>query len=108
MYHSVNAGRILSLESDPTLSDATAGGIEAGSLTFDLCRSHVDHWVLLEEEEISEAIRLVHEQEGMVIEGAAALPVAAAQKDRERFFGKRIALVITGSKIDEATLRRIL
>jgi threonine dehydratase len=108
MYESVRAGQIVTMESLPTLSDATAGGIEAGSITFDLCRRHVDSYVLLEEEEIARAIRFVYENEEMVIEGGAALPVAAALRRPAGLQGKRVVLVITGSKIDEEVLRRVL
>jgi threonine dehydratase len=108
MYHSVRAGRVVTEESRPTLSDATAGGVEEGSITLDLCQRFVDRWVLMEEEEIARAIRLVYEEQGMVIEGGAALPVAAALKQEETFSGKRIALVITGSRIEEAVLEEIL
>ena len=38
MTESVKAGEILDLPSHPTLSDGTAGGIEAGAITFELCR----------------------------------------------------------------------
>lgn len=108
MYHSVQAGKIVAEESRPTLSDATAGGIEPGSITFDLCRRHVTGFVLLSEDEIADAIRLVHECEGMVIEGGAALPVAAALKHGRALAGKRIALIVTGSRIDDEVLKRIV
>jgi len=108
MYESVNAGHIVEMESRTTLSDATAGGIEPGSITFDLCRRHVHEYVLLTEHEIAQAIRLVHEHEGMVIEGGAALPVAALLKHPQRFHGARVVLIISGSRIDDAVLRRIL
>jgi threonine dehydratase len=107
MYHSVRAGRIVAEESRPTLSDATAGGIEQGSITFDLCRRHVDRFVLLSEGEIASAIRLVH-GEGMVIEGGAALAVAAALKHRNALAGRRIVLIISGSRIDDDVLQGIL
>ena len=45
--------RSSTMESRPTLSDATAGGIEPGSITFDLCRQHVDDYELLDEDEIA-------------------------------------------------------
>lgn len=108
MYESVRAGEIVTMESGPTLSDATAGGIEPGSITFDLCRRHVDDYELLDEDEIAQGIRFVHENEGMVIEGGAALPVAAALRRSVGLRGKRLVLIITGSKIDDDVLRRIL
>jgi threonine dehydratase len=108
MYHSVQAGGIIAEESRPTLAGATAGGIEEGSITFDLCRRHVAGFVLVSEDEIADAIRLVHDSEGMVIEGGAALPVAAALKDRRTLAGRRVVLIVTGSRIDDHVLRRIL
>ena len=108
MYESVKAGEIVTIESRPTLSDATAGGIEPGSITFDLCRRLVDGYELLDEEELARAIRFVHQNEGMVIEGGAALPVAAVLRRPAGVQGKKVVLVITGSKLDEDVLRRIL
>ena len=108
MYESVRAGEIVTMESRPTLSSATAGGIEQGSITFDLCRKHVDDYELVDEEEIAQAIRFVHDNESMVIEGGAALPVAAALRRTAGLRGKRLVLIVTGSKIDDDVLRRIL
>ena len=75
MYESIKAGEILDIESLPTISDGTAGGIESGSVTFDLCRRHVDSFILLEEAEIAAAMRFLHEKEGVTVEGAAALSI---------------------------------
>jgi threonine dehydratase len=108
MYESVRAGEIVTLPSRPTLSDATAGGIEPESITFDLCRRRVDRWELLGEGEIAAATRFLHDHEGMVIEGGAALPVAAALLRPEELEGRSIVVVITGSRIDDEALRRIL
>jgi len=108
MYESVKAGKILDIESLPTISDATAGGIEKGAITLELCQRLVDDFVLLEEEEIIEAMRILHEEEGVIIEGAAALSTAAVLKERARFAGRRIALVVSGGRVDEATIAKIL
>jgi len=108
MYESIKAGEILDIESLPTISDGTAGGIESGSITFDLCRRHVDDFILLEEAEIVAAMRFLHEMEGVTIEGAAALSSAAVLKDRQRFAGRRIALIVSGGRVDEATMDKVL
>ncbi len=108
MHESIKAGEILDIESMPTISDGTAGGIESGSVTFDLCRRHVDSFILLEEAEIVEAMRFLHEKEGETIEGAAALSSAAVLKERQRFAGRRIALIVSGGRVDEATMARVL
>ncbi len=108
MSESVKAGRIVELPNLPTLSDATAGGIEEGSITFDLCRKYVDRYELAAEDEIAAAIRFLHDHEDMVVEGGAALPVAVMLRRPEYLVGMRVVLVITGSKIDEAVLERVL
>jgi len=108
MSASVEAGRLVELPHRPTLSDATAGGIEEGSVTFDLCRRYVDRFELVSEDEIAAAIRFMHDREDMVVEGGAALPVAVMLRRPPELAGKRVVLVITGSKIDDAVLQRIL
>ena len=108
MYESIEAGEIVDIESLPTVSDGTAGGIEKGSITFDLCRRFVDDFILLEEAEIFAAMRFLHDEEGLSIEGAAALPVAAVLKDRARFAGRRTALIVSGGRVDEKTLDMVV
>ena len=108
MYESVEAGEIVDIESLPTVSDGTAGGIEKGSVTFDLCRRLVDDFILLEEAEIIAAMRLLHDEEGLRIEGAAALPVAAVLKESARFAGRRTALIVSGGRVDETTLDMVV
>ena len=108
MAESVRTGRIVKLASAPTLSDATAGGLEAGAITFDLCRRLVDRFVLLDEREILAAIRLVLESQRYLVEGAGALPVAAFQRECGRYKGRRVLLVLTGSAIGLDTLRTVL
>jgi threonine dehydratase len=107
MAQSIEAGRIVDVPSLPTLSDATAGGIEPGSVTFEICRRVVDEMVLLDEDEIAGAICDLYEHEGVVVEGAAALTVAALLREPRRFAGKRTVLVLSGGSIDRETLSRI-
>ena len=108
MYGSIKAGRIIDVVSRPTLSDGTAGGLEPGTITFDLCRTVVDQFVLVSEDEIKAAIRLILEKHHMLIEGAAALSVAAFLKKSGEFKGKNVVLIISGSKIGLTQLKKIL
>ncbi len=108
MAESVKAGKIIKMESKPTLSDGTAGGIEKDSITYDLCKKYADKFVLVSEKEIAKALKLFIEKEHYLIEGAAALTVAALIKESEKFRNKNIGLIISGSKIDTAQLKKIL
>lgn len=108
MHASLEAGRILEMDSLPTLSDGTAGGVEAGALTFDLCREVVDESLVVSEAEIREALRLVIGSHHTLIEGAAGVAVAGYLANRERFTGMDVAIVLCGANIDPSVLKEIL
>jgi threonine dehydratase len=108
MIQSVRAGKILDLPSLPTLSDGTAGGVEPGAITFDLCRELVDDYVTVTEGEIRDALRSYVRAHHMLIEGAAAVAIASYVKMRDRFAGKNIVIVICGANISLDTLKEIL
>lgn len=108
MVESVKASRLLELPSAPSLSDATLGLLEPGAMTFPLCRACVDDWLVVDEAAIRSALRLVLERHSVLIEGAAALPVAALLATRERWRGARVALVLSGSHIALPALAEVL
>ena len=101
MAHSVKAGRILEMVSLPTLSDATAGGVEQGSITFDFCRQLVDDYVVVDEAELRQAMLWLYDQHSIAVEGAGALAVAALLQQKARFRGKTVVLLLCGANIDE-------
>ena len=108
MIQSVAAGKILDLPSLPTLSDSTAGGVEAGSITFEFCRSLVDEYVTVTENEIKESLLSFVHNHHMLIEGAAAVPIASFLKKRNEYKGKNVVIIICGANISLDTLRNIL
>jgi threonine dehydratase len=108
MYESVKAGHIVEMESLPTISDGSAGGIEPGTITLGLCRECVDDWVLVSEEEIAAAIRMILEDHHLLVEGAGALSTAAFMQVKDRFAGKRVVLVLSGARISLETLEKAL
>jgi threonine dehydratase len=108
MQHSVAAGRILEEESLPTLSDGTAGGIEPGAITFALVRDLVDRYVEVSEAEIAAALRLFLETHHMLIEGAAAVAIAAYLQVKEQFVGKNVVIVLCGANISLKTLKGVI
>ena len=108
MYESVKAGHIIDMESKPSISDGTAGGIEKNAITLEICRALVDDYVLVSEDEIKDAIRLMLKKHHMLTEGAAALSVAAFLKTKKRYADKRVVLIISGAKISQDQLREVL
>jgi threonine dehydratase len=108
MIQSVNAGKILDLPSLPTISDGTAGGIEPGAVTFDLCREWVDDYETVTEDEIKENMRKFLQIQHMLIEGSAAVAIAAMVKRRNDLAGKNVVVIICGANISLETLKTIL
>jgi threonine dehydratase len=108
MHHSLETGRLLDLPSKPTLSDGTAGGVEAGSITFELCQSVVGSSVLISESEIIESMKILVGGHHQLVEGAAAVALAGFLKHHERFRGRSVAIVLCGANIAPDVLREVL
>ena len=99
MQESVRHGQILSMPSGPTLSDGSAGGLEPDAITFPLCMALVKLWIHVSESQIAHAMRILYQVEGLVVEGSAAVPVAALLKNAAFFSKKRVAIVLCGGNI---------
>lgn len=99
MYSALEAGHIYPVEEQETLSDGTAGGVEPGAITFPLCQQVIDRKVLVSEEEIKQAMRLVASSDRWIIEGAAGVALAAACKLAPELQGKKVAVVLCGKNI---------
>ncbi len=108
MVQSIRAGQILDLPSSPTLSDGTAGGVEKDSITFPLCQALVDSFETVTEAEIARTLCQFLPVHHMLIEGSAAVPLAALQKRGQEFQAKNVVIVLCGGNIDLDTLKRIL
>ena len=108
MAHSVEAGHIIDEPSEPTLSDGTAGGIEANAITFDLCRAVTDEFILVGEEQIACAMRQFIDLEHQLIEGAAAVAVAAMLEQHETIQGRKVVVLICGGNVSRDTLKQVL
>jgi len=93
---------------EPTLSDGTAGGVEPGAITFDLCREIIDDSVVVGEAAIRDALRLVIGRHHTLIEGAAAVAVAGFLAEKDRYRGQKIVIVLCGANIDSRTLKSVL
>lgn len=107
MYHSLKAGHILDLPSDPTLSDGTAGGVEPGAITFDLLAGLLDDFVTVGESDIRRAFIDLIEVEHLLVEGSAAMTYAAARQNATAGPGAT-AVILCGGNVGVDKLRAIL
>ena len=108
MFESIKAGHIVEKESEDTISDGTAGGIEEDSITFDICNKYVDDFIIVEEDEIKKGILLALEKHSLLIEGAAALSIASFINKKDEFKGKNVILVLSGSRISLGRLKELM
>jgi threonine dehydratase len=109
MIASINAGRLVQTHCEPTLADGIWGNIEEGSITFPMAKENVDDWIAVEEEDIRGTIFDFLDNEGMLIEGAAAAAVAAISKKMiHPRPNEKIAVVVCGGNIARADWREIV
>jgi threonine dehydratase len=104
----MRAGRPARVPRRNTLADGLAT-LCIGKNAFALIRRRVDRVVRVEEKWISLAILRMLELEKTVVEGAAAVPLAAMISGRVAGLrGKRVALVVCGGNIDPVILSRVI
>ncbi|MFT3688908.1 pyridoxal-phosphate dependent enzyme [Paenirhodobacter sp.] len=104
---SMEAGRVVESEHLDTLADAVSGGIDADTLTLPLARAVVDDVVSCTEDEITDALRTIAQDENMIVEGAAALAMAAYVKMADACAGKTNVVLLCGGNFDGRKIRAL-
>ena len=108
MVESVRAGQIVDIPSDDTLSDGTAGGIEADSITLANYRQLVSSTVLVSEHAIAGAMRDYIDTTHHLIEGAAGVALAATHTLGDYLRGRVVAVIACGAGIGLDRLRDVM
>ncbi|HWS96164.1 MAG TPA: threonine/serine dehydratase [Candidatus Methylomirabilis sp.] len=106
LYECIQAGRILEYPETYTLSESTAGGVEPGSITFELARRAIHRSVLVSEDAILEAMRWAGNCE-WIIEGAAGVALAALFQDAGRYQGKTVVVIFCGGNLSPEVQQRL-
>jgi threonine dehydratase len=108
MFESLKQGKIVEIESKSSIAEALHGGIEEGSVTFEICRRLVDEIVLVKEESIINGIRLMIKTHHQVVEGGGVVGVAALLESPERYREKSMGIVISGGNLDEKIIKLLI
>lgn len=108
MYESLKADIILDIPSLPTISDGTAGGIEPDAITFDITKEFVNKFIIVNEAEILDALKLILSHHHMIVEGAAGLSIASLIKRKEELKGKKVVCILCGNKASHNLLNKIV
>lgn len=68
--------------------------------TLEIIQAHVADILLVSEDEIKAALRLVYERMKIIIEPSCAVPLAAVLKNADLFKGKKVGIILTGGNVD--------
>jgi threonine dehydratase len=104
MEMSWRAGWPISTPTMNTIADGIAVRVPVEE-ALELMRKTVDDVMLVTDDEIVDAMRLVHRYAGLVVEPAGAAGIAAVAKRRNELAGKRVAVILTGGNVTEEQLR---
>ncbi len=68
--------------------------------TLEIIKTHVADIILVSEDEIKAALRLVYERIKIIIEPSCTVPLAAVLKNTDLFKGKKVGIILTGGNVD--------
>ena len=94
-------------EGGATLAEGIAV-MEPGRITREIVAANVADILLVDENQIEQAVRVLVERAHIVAEGAGAVGVAALLAHPERFKGRDVGIVVSGGNIDPRLLASIL
>jgi threonine dehydratase len=68
--------------------------------TLGIIKEHVTDILLVSEEEIIAALRLIYERMKIIVEPSCVVPFAAAIRNAHLFKGKKVGIILTGGNVD--------
>lgn len=108
MYESIRAGRPVETREWASLADSLGGGVGLENrLSFPLCRDLLDETVLVTEDEIAHAMKVLYFEDRIVAEGASVVGLAAILSGKVSVEGP-VATIITGRNQDMMVFNRIM
>ena len=100
MVESFKCGKLVKVEIRDSVADGLSGNVEEGSITFDFVKKYVDDVVAVSENSILEAMETFYSKEGLIVEGSAAVTLAALMENKVGTLGGSVLLVLSGGNVD--------
>jgi len=97
-YRSFKAGHIIADDAPETVADGLK--VPLKDLTWHFVSNHVTDILLAEEDEIIDAMYLIWQRMKIVVEPSSAVTLATILKNRDRFAGRRVGVILTGGNVD--------
>jgi threonine dehydratase len=95
---SIQSGRVEKAPFVNTIADGLLTTLS--ERTLEIIQAHVADILLVSEDEIKAALRLVYERMKIIIEPSCAVPLAAVLKNAHLFKGKKVGIILTGGNVD--------
>ena len=97
-YRSFKAGYIIADDAPKTIADGLL--VPLKERTWHFVSNYVTYIYTASEEEIIEAMKITWKHLRIVMEASCAVPLATILKNKEKFAGKRVGVIITGGNVD--------
>jgi threonine dehydratase len=97
-YRSFKAGHIIADDAPDTIADGLK--VPLKDLTWHFVSNHVTDIFTASEQEIIDAMKLTWQRMKIVMEPSCAVPLAVILKNKDRFKGKRVGVIVTGGNVD--------
>jgi threonine dehydratase len=107
MIDSWKKGEMVIYPTVSTIADGIGVRLPVPQALIDM-KDLVDHGLLVKEEIILEAMRLLHTYGGIVVEPSGAVGLAAILENKNLFAEKTVATVICGSNLTEEQMKKWL
>ncbi|MBV6647460.1 MAG: pyridoxal-phosphate dependent enzyme [Cyclobacteriaceae bacterium] len=101
-FRSFKSGELQGVKSPDTIADGLK--VSVGELNFEIIKKYVTDVVTVSEKQIVDAMRIVWERMKIVIEPSCAVPLAVVLKDKKRFSGRKVGIILTGGNVDLGNL----
>jgi threonine dehydratase len=101
-FLSMQKGEVVSIDKPNTIADGLLTTV--GDKNFLIIKQLVKGILVVNDQEIIEAMRLIWERMKIIIEPSCAVPFAALLKNKEKFAGKKVGIILTGGNVDLSKL----
>lgn len=105
---SIKAGKVVETNHLSTIADAVAGGIDETTITLPLASETIDRLLQCSEEEIKKSMVELAYDEGLVVEGSAALALAGYQQVAADLLSETSVVLLCGGNVSKDQAQEVL
>lgn len=105
LKNSMNVGKAVKLSTKPQSIADSLCIARAEPYSFSICKDFLDDVLLVEDQEIKDAMKVLFHYLKLVAEPAGAITTACLLSDKYKglFLGKKVGVIVCGSNIDQQT-----